>query len=303
MRSLQQKMPESRRQRGITLVEMIVAITLTGLLVAAVTSFIARPVEGYIDAAAHAQLVAAADTAMRRISRDLHAALPNSVHLSAGSDLVEYLDVRTGGRYRADPTLPAPGVCPNNDASIPEWTVLSFGRADTCFQAMTDAASDPELANINPATDYVVVFNLGPGVANADAYQTGTGTGNNSSIVSAAASGTEYKFTITPNTFTYQSPGNRFNVISGPVAYKCDLATKTLTRYSGYAIQSTSPANPNLAAASSALIAKDVLSCSFSYAANIANLNAGVVTVNLALSDARGGLVTLQQQVHVNNVP
>jgi MSHA biogenesis protein MshO len=289
-----------RAVRGVTMVEMIVVVAVTGILIAAVTAFIARPIEGYFDSAAHAQLVGAADTAMRRVTRDLRRALPNSVQVSAGGDLVQYLEVRTGGRYRAEPT----GVtaeCPDNDAAVTDDNILSFGllAGDTCFKSLSN---DPLLGTVNTATDYVVVFNLGPGVPDADAYETGAASGGNKSrVTGVAVSGTEDRYTITANKFTYSSPGNRFYVISGPVAYKCDVAAKTLTRYWGYAIQPGMP--PDLTGASSALMAVNVTGCSFSYASSIANLNAGVVTVNLTLSDARGGVVTLLQQAHVNNVP
>jgi MSHA biogenesis protein MshO len=289
-----------RAAQGVTMVEMIVVVAITGILIAAVAAFIVRPVEGYMDSAAHAQLVGAADTALRRVTRDLRRALPNSIEVSAGGDLVQYLEVRTGGRYRAEPTGVTVG-CPDNDPAVTDDNILSFGlvAGDTCFNALSH---DPLLGTVKAKTDYVVVFNLGPGVPNADAYQFGAASGGNKSLVAGVAvSGNDDRYLILANNFTYRSPGNRFFVISGPVSYQCDLVAKTLTRYWGYAIQSGMP--PNLAGASSALMATNVTGCSFSYATSIANLNAGVVTVNLTLSDARGGVVTLLQQAHVNNVP
>ena len=280
------------------MVEMIVAVSITGILIAAVSAFMARPVEGYFDSAAHAQLVGAADTALRRVSRDLRRSLPNSIWVSAGGDMVQYLEVRTGGRYRAEPT----GVtaeCPDNDPAVTDDTILSFGLAggDTCFKALSN---DPLLGTVNTITDYVVVYNLGQGVPSADAYLNGAASGGNKSrVTGVAVSGTEDRYTITANNFTYTSPGNRFYVISGPVSYKCDVAAGTLTRYWGYGIQAGTP--PDLTGASSALMATKVTGCSFSY--SVVGQNSGLVTINLALTDARGGVVTLLQQAHVSNVP
>jgi MSHA biogenesis protein MshO len=289
-----------RAAQGVTMVEMIVVVAVTGILIAAVTAFIARPIEGYFDSAAHAQLVGAADTALRRVTRDLHRALPNSVRVSAGGDLVQYVEVRTGGRYRAEPTSPSPGGCVSiDDPGVTDQTILSFGVADTCFKALSN---DPDRGTIIPNADYVVIYNLGPDTPRADVYNTDASVLVNKALVTGVApSGNEDLFTIAANNFTYSSPGNRFFVISGPVSYRCDIAAGTLTRYWGYAIQAAMP--PDLTGASSALMATKVTGCSFSYQSNIANLNAGVVTINLTLSDARGGVVTLLQQAHVNNVP
>ena len=66
-------------QRGFTLVEAIVVIVITGIIAAGVAVFIRAPVEGYVDSVARAELTDAADTALRRLSRDVNSALPNSL--------------------------------------------------------------------------------------------------------------------------------------------------------------------------------------------------------------------------------
>ena len=90
--------------RGFTLVEMIVVITITGILAAAVAVFIRRPVESYVDAARRAELTDIADGALRRITRDVRMALPNSVRITSAGNVtyLEYLQTSGGGRYRAD---------------------------------------------------------------------------------------------------------------------------------------------------------------------------------------------------------
>jgi len=77
----------------VTLIEMIVVIAITGILAAAVAVFIRRPVEGYIDAARRAELSDVADTALRRITRDLRTVLPNSIRITTagGVNYLEYL--------------------------------------------------------------------------------------------------------------------------------------------------------------------------------------------------------------------
>ena len=71
--------------RGFTLVEMIISIVITGIVVSMVAIFGRNQINAYIDVGNRAELSDAADTALRRIARDLQSALPNSVrNASAG---------------------------------------------------------------------------------------------------------------------------------------------------------------------------------------------------------------------------
>src|SRR6478735_4714089 len=89
---------DRRSMRGFTLTEAIMVIVITGILASMVAMFIRKPVQGFFDTARRAALVDAADTVLRRISRDVREALPNSVRVSGGTAL-EFLHVRSAGRY------------------------------------------------------------------------------------------------------------------------------------------------------------------------------------------------------------
>jgi MSHA biogenesis protein MshO len=297
----------------VTLIEMIMVIVITGILAVAVALFIRRPIEGYVDASRRAQLTDVADTALRRITRDVRSALPNSVRVTAagGRVYVEYLATRTGGRYRSEVTSPATPsggtTCPDLaplDGSADE-NVLRFGTADTCF---TSLSTVPDLGQIvtGAGGDYVVVYNLGPGIPGGDAYETGAATGGNKSRITgvAAGAGGENVFTIQANTFAFPSPARRFQVISGPVSYVCDPGAGTVRRISGYAIQAAQPndaaAAPLSAAPQNSLLALNVAACNFVYAA--VNQRSGLLELTLQISQA-GESVRLFQQVHVNNAP
>ncbi|HXZ96589.1 MAG TPA: prepilin-type N-terminal cleavage/methylation domain-containing protein, partial [Burkholderiales bacterium] len=89
---------------GFSLIEAVVVIAITGVIIAIVGKvLLSAPVTGYVDTARRAEMVDIADTALRRMGRDLHNALPNSVRVTPDAHYLEYLDVRTGGRYRAGP--------------------------------------------------------------------------------------------------------------------------------------------------------------------------------------------------------
>jgi MSHA biogenesis protein MshO len=105
---------------------------------------------------------------------------------------------------------------------------------------------------------------------------------------------------IAPKQFPLASPGNRFQIVEGPVSYVCDPATGTLTRYWGYGIALNQPAPPT-APALSALLAAGVSACSFDYQSGVTE-RGGLVSITLALSQA-GETVSLYATTQVSNQP
>jgi MSHA biogenesis protein MshO len=312
---------KSRRMtfpRGVTLIEMIVVIAITGAIAAGVALFVRRPVEQYVDSARRAELTDLADTALRRLTRDLRTALPNSIRVTVvgSAAYLEYLETRAGGRYRGEvpdaPVASGATTCPDlapTDGFADE-NVLRFGAADTCFGAVGGLAN---LAGVAAGSDYVVVYNLGPGNTSADAYETGAATGGNKARITTATAGagSEDVIRFSSNTFTFGSPGKRFHVVTGPVTYACDPTLRQLRRISGYAIQSAQPTDINAAPLSTAtvkaLLAQNVNTCSsiFTYDTSAVDQRTGVVGLSLAIADpsAPSEVVRLFHQVHVNNAP
>ncbi|MFY9316579.1 MAG: hypothetical protein WAO95_13590 [Burkholderiales bacterium] len=278
-------------------------IAVTGILGAIILQFVA-PVRSYIDTSRRAALADTADTALRRMGRDVRLALPNSVRVTTagGVTYLELLLVRTAGRYRFENDVSTTTGCPNGAGFDPALDVLGIGTADDCFKTIGNI---PNIAQVT-TNDFVVVFNLPPGTANANAYEyPGTG-GNKSQIVSATAGTGEDRIQIANHTFTYESPGRRFFVIEGPVTYACNPAAGvgTLTRFSGYAISAGQPAPP---AGTGALLATGVTACTMEFDASLGSEGAGLLTMSLQLSmqDSRGDTesVNLYHAIHVNNVP
>ena len=265
----------ARRTRalGVTLLEMIMVIVITGIIGTAIAFFIRRPVESYIDAVRRAELTDIADTALRRITRDLRTALPNSVRVDGTGKYIEYLQTSGGGRYRAEPDSGGLGEA------------LDFTIADTLFDVIGPV---PVFA----AGDQIVIYNLGPGSGATDAY-----TGGNRTAFASVAPPT---VTIAAKQFPFASPGKRFQVVQYPVTYACEAGV--LRRYWGYPIAAAQPVPP--VGGTSALLATNVnnASCNFSYAAGGATQRTGVVSLTLQIS-LGGESVRIFQQVHVSNVP
>jgi len=266
--------PARSGQRGFTLVEAVIVIVITGIIAVMVAIFIRAPIQGYVDSARRAEMTDIADTAARRIARDVRLALPNSVRVDAGSNAVEFLITRTGGRYRAD--AGAAGDDP-----------LEFGVPDNSFDIL-----GPKMDFF--AGERIGIYNLGIpgaiGIPGANAY-------NGDTLRTVAAGTNVSKVTLASSTpFPFDSPSHRFQVVEGPVTYRC--AGGELRRYWGYAI-TVAQANPP-AGGNSAPLATGVESCQFTYEA--VNQRFGLLSIRLKLTQG-GESVSLYHEVHVNNVP
>lgn len=261
---------------------MVVVITITGIVAAAVAVFIQRPVEGYAGATRRAELTDIADTALRRISRDLRTALPNSVRVDPSLRYIEFLQTSGGGRYRSEPDSGGAG------------DILDFTSADSSFDVIGPV---PALTG----AESIVIYNLNSAstatIANAYA-------GDNRAT-DASAAGQTISFTPPPPAgpaapFPFASPGKRFQVVQHAVTYGCDLGTGRLTRYWGYTIGLNQPVPP--AGGSSAVLASRVTDCSFSYTPGGATARGAVVALVLQIEQS-SEKVRLFQQAHVPNVP
>lgn len=252
-------------------------IAISGVVVAMVAIFIVPAVTAYFASATRARLSDEADTALRRIGRDLSAALPNSVRITGNS--VELIPVSGAARYAV-----------GTEAGDP----LLFGTADTSFAIVGPAL---RLASGNQRLAW---YNLGNGVPDADAYTlanvrvSSTAAGNATSVAIAGA--------VLPNSL--QAPPYRVYAIEQPVSYRCDTTAGTLTRYTGYGFLSTQPDPPS--GGSAAVLAQHVQSCSFSYSTPNITARYALVTLSIQLGASNYGgaeSVTLYHTVHVDNLP
>jgi MSHA biogenesis protein MshO len=280
--------PEHARERGVTLIEMVIVIAITAIIAGAVSVFISRPVEGYADAARRAEMSDIADTALRRMTRDLRTALANSIRITCVPSCgptssvyyLEYLQSSGGGRYRAEKDSGGLG-------DILDFTLLP---GDSSFDVI---GTMPTLA----AGDSIVIYNLAASGTTANAY-----VGDNRALVNVGASTATTIALSAATHFPFSSPGKRFNVVQYAVTYACNQTTGQLRRYWGYGIVDPQPIPP--AGGSNALLASNVATCSFTYALTGAAQRTGVVMLSLQIQESGSNdSIQLFQQVHVTNVP
>lgn len=282
------------RDRGFTLVELVVSLAVGAVVVSFAAVFVTAPVQGFNDQARRVRLVESADSALERIGRDVRRALPNSIRVAGSGPLsaLELLGTVDGARYRDD----APGS-PDQQ--------LDLATADGSFNVIgpfTRVAKP-----FSSSSHHLAIYNVG--IAGADAYELAnvmTPAGTSIAIAADAFPGEDRVTVSPPFRFAFGSPTQRVYLVDGAVSYVCDAVAGTLTRYTGYTIAADhslrdSAAELVAAGASASLVAGRVTACSFGYAPGTA-ARAGLVTVRLAVGEA-GETISLLHQAHVDNVP
>ena len=178
--------PTARHSRGFTLIELVVVITVMGILSVGVVSFITQASDGYANTVRRTELGSTMRLAAERLTRELRNALPNSVRVSG--NCLEFIPVESGSSYLNVPV---------SIASI------AFDAVAPIDAAMAGAriAVFPDNAN--------AVYALGdPGVISPPATFAAPDANNVVRVTLAAA-----------HRFPVESPERRFFMVRGPVSY------------------------------------------------------------------------------------
>lgn len=281
--------------------EMIVVIVITGIIGGMVAIFIRSPVQGYIDSARRSGMTDMADTAIRRIGRDLRTAVPNSIRMASpsGSTYVEFLPTRNGGIYQALPASSGAAQCGGTLAQ----DILDFTIADSCFVIM-----GPPISMVGSPADQIV---LGSIQSNATLPYNNTSSGVLRAYTGATGSAQVIKFTPTQFPQWAQVQGQRFQVVPGDqqaVTYACIGTLGTLDaggngqaqliRYWQYGFNATQVAPP--LAGQSAVLVDSVSACNIVYSTDYQNN--GLIAITLQLTKGNEP-VQLYDEIHVNNQP
>jgi MSHA biogenesis protein MshO len=231
---------------GFTLIEMVVAISISAIFVVFASLFIRAPVDSYISQSRHAELLDSASAAWPRIERDIHRALPTSARARRNGNVwvLETLTVAGSARYMSAPNAPS---------------ITLAGVFDDLPHPYGPTA---------PGDYYATILGVG-----ANPWQLGSATtpaNRRFSVAVSPGNANEDVLTVSPP-FGFpagNSPKNYLYFVSGPVTYLCDQAQGTLRRYRGYSIATNqtsrdTAAELNAAGATSELIARNITACRF----------------------------------------
>ena len=298
-----------RSSSGFTLLEMVISLTIIGIVVAMGAAFIRFPVQGYMNSVRSSGLIDITDSALRSMHRDFSSVIPNSIRMPdvAGSSYVEFLPMSGWNNYLPGP----PAVNPVEDCTGYKGDkfggALAFSDADTCFviigpsMLLTRGATDD-------LSDQIVV---GSALTSGDPPYDKTYVGNGVRRPYVGETAVKRSVIIIEEQFPAfaQVEGNRFQVISGDtqaITYACESVgvdgsgdgTGTLKRYWLYSYNSAQQAPP--LTGSSSLLLSHISSCTFAYE----NLTSTVGIVKVSMEVAREGeTVELHELIHVDNTP
>lgn len=251
------------RLRGFTLIELIVGITVLGVLSMIVVPLLRMPTVAYLEARSRTELQSQADLLRGKLAADLGQALPGSLRVTQAGGIwyLEFLQLRGWGRYRYNSG--GPGACPATPANCPASATAGANEfkaacaTETCFTTIGDiqlsaAASPP----VN--TDFVVID---PAFAGSNVYNAALGFRSRvTAYATAQVLPPVRQISFLANAFPSAGTDRRFYVVSQAVTYVCDPAAGTLTRRWGYAIQTLQP-TAFAGAVSSALVSNRIGSC------------------------------------------
>lgn len=274
-------------QRGVTLVELIVVMLLLGILAVGLTSYLRLGAGMYMDANAIQQVLQQSRFALERVVREVRAAVPGSVRVSANADnsvsCVEFAPLALSGIYRDLPLFP----------DRRNWigvTSLNTGWAAQPGQRLTVYATDAShiyALNQGRSADVAAVQNA-PDDADGNAHTSRVSLANIGALQAS---------------FVTESPQRRFYLADQPVSI-CRVGAE-LRRYSNYGFLVAQPLPPLV---SGELLAVGLSNGSseavFSYSGASLNRSA-ILHLFWRFSPAvsQGQDLFFNHEVHIPNVP
>ena len=260
--------PSSLKQRGVTLIELILVIVLIGVLGVGVTRFITASVEGYVDTATRQQLAGSAVTAAERMSREIRNALPSSIRINAAQSCVEFIPVMYASNYVSVPTT----------------------LAANSFQAVGGLTSG--------LTGRISVYPISV----TTLYDPGIDTAITSLDATYPAGGGEVTITLGGNhQFPTDSPQRRFFLTSQPVAF-CQVGAR-IYRFANYGFNDPASLPPSTDTTDGDVLLTGLATGSVVFDYNPASLVRNAVVNFTYTLQRKGESYSLEQEVNIRNVP
>lgn len=194
-----------RRERGFTLVELILVVVLLGIISTASFAYLRFSGQILSDTVQRDQITSDSRFFIQRLTRELEAAIPASVRVSSNGQCIEFVPIAASGLYVK---APLPGAIDD------EFVVSLHERYD--INALQGG--------------YVFIY------ANSSAriYDNSNAYGNRRIISAQPASESGlYQFELSGDAFTRASPSRRFYSGDSPVSW-CQLNNNSIARFQNY---------------------------------------------------------------------
>ena len=293
-----------RRQQGFTLIELIVVISLLGVISLVSVGFITSTVQGYADLTRRDQLSSAVRVAVERMARELRNALPNSIRVSSDGSCLEFIPTLAASVYVSVPL--SASAASTSFSSVPYAVEPPSGRI-AVYPIDSNGSDEPARpAANNPISDLDSHSIISPLMQVGNVLQ--------------ASAGEVTVLLSSSHRFPADSPAKRYFIVDEPVSF-CVEGTD-LYRYQGESSSSYSYAETQASQAllsglsepQRQLLASDVLSnpsgsqpFTFSDATLQRNglvlFDLYVEDQNITAADPTQESVRVQFEVQVKNVP
>jgi MSHA biogenesis protein MshO len=296
----------SRRPAGFTLVELIIVIVIAAVIAVALTSVMRPLLNAYVDTRARAEMADVADTALRRMLRDVRQAVPNSIR-SPNSQCFELVPTKAGGRYRMGPAAGDTVDAATGDACTPSAScsaALEHGRTVSAIDSLSGLSPAPSVG------DFVVINNQ----STNDVYA-GSNRVAITSVASPAPAHGRHRLGFAATAFPAGYDGGRFTIVAASqqsVFYVCagtdngNLDSRGDGKGTLYRVTrnftATYPAScPSVTGA--AVVATKIRSCTFVYDPNKgATQQSGFIWMDLGIA-RNNETAHLATGGHVQNSP
>ncbi|OMH39535.1 PilW family protein [Motiliproteus sp. MSK22-1] len=268
--------------QGFTLIELIIAIVIMGILSFGTVQFMLNTSDAYDQTARRDQLASAGRVAIEKMSREIRNALPNSARVA--SNCIEFVPVLGGSSYISIPTQTA-------SSSLSSFVSVPFSSGSIPSIIGRAAVYPLNVADIYQLT--------APSVISPQISTASSALVSSSTAVSVAWA--------SPHQFLTESPTKRWFMVDTPTSF-C-LVAGNLYRYHGgsYGFEATQPTSdstlPISVATGRTLLATQVSSegAPFTVVAATLQRNA-MVQIDLSFTELGEG-IRINHEVQLRNVP
>lgn len=300
--------PRLRKSHGFTLIEILIAMMLVALLAGVFGPFITLSFRMYTDMRERAGLVDTADQSLRRIGRDVHRALPNSVRIATdinGNTALELLRIVDAGRYRK-----VGGTNPNGSNHAGDELV--FTAADSAFNLIGTFDNLDFIENELLDGFRVAVYPTDTNALYTDAAAASGSVGVITPLditPSVSTDADEHEVTLRnfiglPQAFQFDagSPAYRVYLVDTAVTYYCDAVSRQLTRHSTYTPTEVQAMPPT--SGTSSILAQEVSDCLLALEPSADDARQALLSFSLTIGHTvTNQSVSLLHQFRVDNLP